>query len=90
VTPRLTPLQSAIEEVAVLVAQLRRDGVNALGVQIDVDDDSSPTVRIAADDAERLSLAATYYAELGADHCLGVERGRALVVWTIPRVEPIN
>ena len=87
---RLTPLQMALEEVAVIVAQLVRDKVRVLGVQIDIDDDSSPTVRISADDAERLDLAATYYAELGADHCMGVERGRALVVWTIPRVEPIN
>ncbi|MGL4650001.1 MAG: hypothetical protein ACRC1H_11375, partial [Caldilineaceae bacterium] len=87
---RLTPLQAAIEEVAVLVAQLRRDGVRVLGVQVDADDDSSPTVRISADDAERLDMSATYYAEVGAEHVLGVERGNALVIWSIPRVEPIN
>lgn len=87
---RLTPLQRSIEDVAVLVAQLVRDKVQVLGVTVDADPDSLPTVRISPDDAERLGIDASHYEDLGTEHLIGVQRGPALVIWTIPRVEPIN
>ena len=86
----LTPLQRDLEAAVITVARLVRDGVRVLGVNVDGDDNSIPTVRIAADDADRLAMPASHYEDLGAEHLLGTTAGRVMVIWTIPRVEAIN